>query len=88
MAKKRYLINNRLVSHKDLPPSITAKANAESPAPEAPPVDENPSGYEGMTVKELQAKLDELNIEYPKSAKKGDLIDILEAVSEEVDPEL
>lgn len=90
MAKKRYMINGRLVAHDKLPKS-TVQPSSEAKAVEAPPVGNTDSGseFEKLTVAQLQEKLTELEIEFPKSAKKGDLIDLLEAiVSDENEPEL
>ena len=42
------------------------------PAPEEPD-----GGYESLTVPEIKQLLDDLGIDYPSSALKADLIDLL-----------
>lgn len=42
---------------------------------------------ESYTVPELKAKLDELNIEYPKNAKKAELIALLNKTGDNIEQE-
>lgn len=82
---KRYMVNGRLVAHDKLPPSVTSAIAAKKKiaAKVIPPIVEVSDDLEKNTVAQLQDKLSAKGIEFSKSAKKGDLIDLLEALTEE-----
>lgn len=68
-------------------------APAPAPAPAAAPAastlpgdkEETPSQYEALTVAKLKDLLDSKGMEYPKTAKKADLVELADSIIEEED---
>jgi hypothetical protein len=82
------MINGKLVPKNKLPPIATSKPVEKTVEPKLDDP-KDPSDFDKFTVAELQEQLSKLEIHFPKSAKKGDLIDLLEANAEdENEPEL
>lgn len=84
----KVLRNGKLVTVKALKSDVKAQnVETKNIAPEAPvapigsPADESTS-EDKRTVKELKAFLDNANVEYPKKAKRDDLVDLAATIEE------